>query len=331
MNILYTTNSNFTGKVATGICSVFENNKDIPEITVYIIGQDLTIKEKEDFMLIAETYKRNITIIDLGDITSYFDFEFDTNGWNSIVLARLLLDQLLPSELNKILYLDGDTINISSLTKLWNLDMGNCVLGACIEATINQTYRENLGMKNLPYVNAGVLLINLKKWRDEKIGAKILKYYKDNGGNFFANDQDAINGFLKNRIYYLPPKYNFYNIYWFYPYKTLKKLMGNAYYYDTNTYNESLKNPSIIHYLGEERPWRKGNKHKFLADYRKYHSKTPWADEPEETGWELYFVCWNIFNIVTRPFPLLRYRIINKLIPWFMKWRKKQLAKKKDR
>ena len=89
-------------------------------------------------------------------------------------MARLLLDQLLPSELNKILYLDGDTINISSLTKLWNLDMGNCVLGACIEATINQTYRENLGMKNLPYVNAGVLLINLKKWRDEKIGAKIL-------------------------------------------------------------------------------------------------------------------------------------------------------------
>ena len=55
MNILYTTNSNFTGKVATGICSVLENNKDIPEITVYIIGQDLTIKEKEDFMLIAET------------------------------------------------------------------------------------------------------------------------------------------------------------------------------------------------------------------------------------------------------------------------------------
>lgn len=331
MNILYTANDLFVEKVATSMCSVFENNKEIKDICVYFIGQGISEENKEKLRQLSSNYKREIKLINLENLNNYFNFEFDTLGWNPIILARLLLDKLLPNTINKILYLDGDTVNIQSLKKLWDIDLKDNVLGACIEATVDANRKEQLGLKDYPYINSGVLLFNLSKWRDENWGEKIIEHYKNSQGRMFAADQDVINAVLKDNIYYLPPKYNFYNIYWFYPYKTLKKLMGNAYYYDTNTYNESLKNPAIIHYLGEERPWRKGNKHKFLADYRKYHSKTPWADEPEEAGWELYFVCWNIFNIVTRPFPLLRYRIINKLIPWFMKWRKKQLAKKKDR
>lgn len=46
----------------------------------------------------------------MGDIKQYFDFEFDTTGWNSIVLARLVLDKFLPEDMEKVLYLDGDTI-----------------------------------------------------------------------------------------------------------------------------------------------------------------------------------------------------------------------------
>ena len=49
MNILYTTNDGFVGKVATGICSVFENNMDLPELTVYIIGQEISEKNKKKF------------------------------------------------------------------------------------------------------------------------------------------------------------------------------------------------------------------------------------------------------------------------------------------
>lgn len=328
MNIVYTTNEAFVAKVAAGICSVFENNKDMEEIQIFIIGQDLSEDSIEKFYIIAEQYKRIVTIIPLEKLENYLDFKFDTGGWNPIVLARLLLDRFLPGEIDRVLYLDGDTINISSLKEVWDTDMNDKVIGACIEATVNKKQRVYLGMKNIPYVNAGVLLINLDKWRQEKIGKRILEFYKNNEGKLFANDQDAINGALKNEIYYLSPKYNFYNIYWFYPYKILKKIMDNTFYYSKDIVEDAIKSPAIIHYLGEERPWRAGNRHKYRKEYFKYLNKTPWKNEKMEEGWQIYYVCWGIFNFLTCPFPMLRYKIINGLIPVFMKWRKKNLNKK---
>lgn len=327
MNIVYTTNELFVAKVAASICSVFENNKEMKVIRVFIVGQGISQNSKNKFVSMAKEYNRTIEIIPLNSLDEYIDFEFDTGGWNPIVLARLILDKLLPTDVDKVLYLDGDTINVASLSDLWNTDLEDKVLGGCIEATVNKKQKESLGMLHMPYINAGVLLINLKLWKENSIGKKILSYYKDNAGKLFANDQDAINGTLKGKIYYLNPRYNFYNIYWFYPYKVLSDLMGDAYYYTKEEVDFAIQSPAIIHYLGEERPWRKGNKHKFKIYYEKYLAETPWGDDQLELGWEKYFQFWNLFNIVMCPFPKLRYNIINTMIPYMMKWRKKQLKK----
>lgn len=327
MNIVYTTNELFVAKVAASICSVFENNKEMKAIRVFIVGQGISQNSKNKFVSMAKEYNRTIEIIPLNSLDEYIDFEFDTGGWNPIVLARLILDKLLPTDVDKVLYLDGDTINVASLSDLWNTDLEDKVLGGCIEATVNKKQKESLGMLHMPYINAGVLLINLKLWKENSIGKKILSYYKDNAGKLFANDQDAINGTLKGKIYYLNPRYNFYNIYWFYPYKVLSDLMGDAYYYTKEEVDFAIQSPAIIHYLGEERPWRKGNKHKFKIYYEKYLAETPWGDDQLELGWEKYFQFWNLFNIVMCPFPKLRYNIINTMIPYMMKWRKKQLKK----
>lgn len=329
MNILYTTDDKFVGKVGASICSVFDNNKSMEQISVYIIGQDISKENRRKLKELSQIYRRSIEIIELENLKNYFDFEFDTSGWNQIVLARLLLDKLLPDYIERIIYLDGDTINISNLQSLWETDLNGKVLGACIEATVDQKRKIDLEMDGIPYINAGVLLFDLKRWKEEHCFDRIMEYYRRRGGRLFANDQDVINAVLKESIYYLPPKYNFYNIYWFYPYSVLKKLMGKAVYYEKEIFTDSLDNPAIIHYLGEERPWRKGNHHKFKKHFQLYHSKTPWKDEAMEEGWGAYFLCWDIFNKILHPFPMLRYRIINVLIPWFMIWRKKQLNKEK--
>ena len=327
MNILYTTNDGFVGKVATGICSVFENNMDLPELTVYIIGQEISEKNKKKFRQLSQMYGRDISVIDLGNLNSYFDFNFDTLGWAPVILARLVLDKLLPETVDRVLYLDGDTVDIRGLQELWDTDLQGNILGACIEATVDKKRKKNLDMEGIPYINSGVLLIDLNKWRKECCGEKIINYYREKRGKLFAADQDVINAVLKDKIFYLPPCYNFYNIYWLYPYRVLKKMMGGDWYYSEDVFEKSMKQPVIIHFLGEERPWRKGNNHKYNLWYKKYHEKTPWKDEAEEEGWELYFKCWDLFNILMKPFPMLRYHIINHLVPVFMKWRKKQLDK----
>ena len=325
MNILYTLNDKFVPQVSAGICSICENNKDVKNIDFYLMSLNISDDNKSKMKsFFLKKYGREIYFVELDNLEKYFDFEFDTNGWNPIVLARLLLDKLLPEKLDRILYLDGDTIVRGKLMDLYTMDLNDKSIAASIEPTIDKKRKNNLDLNGSPYYNAGVLLVDLINWRNNNTGNQIIEYYKSHDGNLFANDQDAINGALKDNIIPLSPKYNFYNIFYQYNYRFLSRLCDFD-YISKIEFDEARKNPIIIHYLGEERPWRIGNKHKYRKDYLHYLSLTPWDNQNIETGWELYFICWNIFNIIMKPFPLLRYKIINSLIPLFMKIRAKKL------
>jgi len=76
MNIAYTTNELFAAKVAASICSVFENNKGMDEIIIYIIGEGLSDKTIENYDKLSRKYKRDIRIIQLDDINKYLDFDY---------------------------------------------------------------------------------------------------------------------------------------------------------------------------------------------------------------------------------------------------------------
>ena len=330
MNIIYTLNDKFVPQVAAGITSVCENNKTCRYIKFYIISAGISKKNKNELNRLVKNYKRIIEIIELDNLETYFDFEFDTNGWNPIVLSRLLIDKLIPDKIDKILYLDGDTIVRGNIEKFYNTNLKDKIIGMSIEPTIDKKRIAGLNMGKYPYCNAGVLLIDMNNWKKYEAGKKVIDFLAINDGKLFANDQDAINGALKEKILIVSPKYNYYNIFDQYSYRFLKKIMSPIKYIDKDVFYEARKDPSIIHYLGEERPWRKGNTHKYKKDYKKYLSMTVWKDTKDEEGWTLYFFCWRIFNLFTKPFPLIRYKIINSLIPTFMKIRKNKLKKEKN-
>lgn len=323
MNILYTINGGFVPQVAAAITSICENNKIVDEIHFYIMSLQIPEKLEQKLEEYVKTYDkpgatRDVTYIELGDMQNHFDFEIDTTAWNPIVLARLLLDELLPEDLHRIIYMDGDTIVRGNLTELWNTDMGDSSVGACMEPTCSLKRKAEMGLKNLPYHNAGVLLVDLDNWRKNETGKEIIDYYRANDGKLYANDQDAINGSLKNRIKTLSMTYNYHNTYDIYRYRLLKKNCD----YPIPSKEEVKKvidNPCIIHFLGEERPWRKGNKHRFGKEYIEYLDMTPWKGQNIEEGWGTYFMCWNIFNFVMKPFPVTRCHIINSLVPMILK------------
>ena len=331
MNILYTFNDKFVPQVGASICSVCENNEKVDEIHFYLLTYQLEEKNRQELTRLIDGYNRNVTFISLADLTSYFTFEFDTLGWNPVILARLLVGKLIPEIVERILYLDGDTIVRHDLSELWESDMNGCIIGACVEPTVDKQRKNKLGLEHSPYFNSGVLLIDLKRWRENKAGERIIEFYREGQGKLFAPDQDAINGALKGEIYILSPKYNFSNTFIFYPYRTIKKLMEGNNFISESAYKDSKKDPYIIHYLGEERPWRKGSTHKYKNDYIHYLNKTPWKHTKLEDGWHLYFICWRMFNFCMIPFPMIRYKLINSLIPAFMRYRSNQLSKNNEK
>lgn len=324
MNILYELDNNFAPQVSASMTSVCENNKDVDVLDFYVFGLGLSDEVKHNLCAVGAAYGRSVNMVDIDGFMDEFG-DFDTFGWNEIVLSRLLVDRFLPASVERVLHLDGDTIVRGSLVRLWNTVLGpRYVVGAVIEPTVDRARIGQLGLAREPYFNAGVLLIDLAQWRAEGVEQGIMEYCRTNHQKLFANDQDAINAYLKGRIKPLPPTYNYCNSYEFYPYTTLLKLMDGVPYYVEREVSEAKKDPCIVHYLGEERPWRAGNKHAYRDDYRRYLKMTPYADTPDETGWEAYFVAWNVYNAATRPFPMMRYRIITALIPKMLAMRKTQ-------
>ena len=328
MNILYTFNDKFVPQVAAGIASVCENNRNEDSITFYLFVLKVSEINKTRLEEFIHQYNRNVVFFELQNINRYFDFEIDTSGWNPIVLARLLLDQFLPAEVERVLYLDGDTIVRGSIQDLYHTDMNDKAIGASLEPTYSIEKKASIGMNGYPYYNAGVLLIDLQQWRKQGIGKQVLQFYASYKGRLFSNDQDAINGSQKGRIYTLSPKYNFFNIFDQYSYSFLKSLCDYQ-YIEKKVFDDAIQNPVIIHYLGEERPWRIVNHHRFKEDYLHYLSLTPWSGQGMENGWNTYFVCWDFFNFMTKPFPRIRYKLITALIPGFLKYRSTIIKKEK--
>ena len=323
MNIFYTINDGFVPQVGAGICSVCENNRQVKEIVFYVGAMEVSEEHQGQLTELAERYGREIRFIPIDHLTERLGFDFDTLGWNEVVVARLLMGRLLPEEFERVLYLDGDTIVIGDLEPLWETDLGGCVMGACAEPTANRERKKELGLEGKPYYNSGVLLVDLKRWREEKAAEKVLAFYRERGGKLFAPDQDALNGGLAGEIMTLPPKYNFYNIYWYYPYETLVKIYQPAEYMGEEEFRESAEKPVVVHFLGEDRPWRKGSRHRYREEFWKYLRMTPWGDMAEEEGWEKVLKGYYLFWGVLRPFPMVQYRIIDKMIPGFMKYRKR--------
>lgn len=321
MNIVLTVDTNFAPQAAACIASVCENNRNVSSISFFILTTGIEEAASGKLHALVNSYGRTLDIIDIGNIYQYFNADFDTAGWSEIVLARLIMSRFLPKSINRVLYLDGDTIVRRNLTELWETNLDGCIIGAVREPTARVSQRRQLNITDMRYFNAGVLLIDIDAWKRNHVEQTLLKYCNENWQNLFANDQDAINGALATKIKELSPSYNYVNSFFYYPYSALVKMCEPAKYIPLDEFEDAISDPTIVHFLGEERPWRVGNTHQFQKDYVHYLSLTPFSSAPMEHGWETYFKAWQVFNTVTKLFPMLRYRIITSLIPAFMRFR----------
>ena len=332
MNVFYTLNDAYVPHLAASICSLCENNRQAETIHFFVLSMGIRPQNLQRLQELVQRYGRGLTVSEFGDVAQKFQFPIDTRGFDVSVLARLFVGSVLPQTVDRALYLDCDTIVLDALEDLWQTDLSHCLLGAVMEPTVEKSRKTSLGLApSDPYFNSGVLLFNLQAWREQQAERAVVEYYASKGGSLIAPDQDAINGAFTGRIKELSPRYNYGTIEIYYPYKTLKKIAAPAPYLPEAEYNRAKRRPAIIHYLGEERPWRKGSTHPFTKHYEQYLAMTPWQDTPKEEGWQAYFFFFRIFNAVTKPCRMLRYRIINALIPAFMRRRAKQRTQQKER
>ena len=289
MEIVCSTDYKYVVPTGIMICSLFENNKD-EQINLHILHDKDSIKLLEPIKNLASQYRQNIYFHCINNDTFHnfpigLDYQLDHVGTSLATYYRLLLTELLPSDIDKVIYLDSDIIVTDHLTDLWNTDISQYALGAVPDSYNNQVmhYNRLRYSQSLGYFNAGMLLINLKYWREHHAVAHFMDYIKQHPERLRCHDQDVLNAIFKDAKFLLPLRYNMLNEYWY-------DLHYNpiSWEYEQQII-EGQKHPAIIHFTCIPKPWYKNchHPHKKTFDYYKSHS--PWHNIPEKRWWSVYY------------------------------------------
>lgn len=269
-------------KAATVIYSILQNIPEVYSPQFYILHFDISIFNRFRLNLLIKRLRRNANIKFFKLNISDFFFPIEENSpITPEAYLRIVAPQNLPDDVDRMLYLDIDTLVVSDLSELFTLDIKSKIIAACT-GWCEPERKTMLGLDVCDsYFNSGVMLINIPLWKKYDISERTLRYINDYGKPLPRWDQDALNHVLKQKWEKLPGIYNtrFCGNINFTPdlYKYLYNIiMGN---------DESLKKdmlsqllcPKIIHYTGwgQCKPWFKNSLASNSIFYRTIYNKIP--------------------------------------------------------
>lgn len=307
MNVAYVSNENYVRHLAVSLCSLCDSNMDEEELKIFVISTGIGERSKEKLRRIAKSFGRELFVSELLHLSSRFGGKIDTGDFDISTMGRLFLGECIPEAVEKILYLDCDTVVLKPLKKLWNQALKGEILAAVQEPTIYPEVKAYLHFdQHTPYFNAGVLLIDLKAWREEKTGQRTVDFYKSIAEQSLFNDQDALNGSLCGRIRTLSPGWNFFTNYRYYRYETLCKMQPSYQKISKKSFRHAKSHPAIVHYAGAERPWKAGAFNYYGKAYETYLSMTPFAGAEKERGQEIEMALYHMMLWITPIVPIVR-------------------------
>ncbi|MEJ7582543.1 MAG: glycosyltransferase family 8 protein [Acidimicrobiales bacterium] len=189
--------------------------------------------------------------------------------------VRVLLPQLLP-ELDRVVYLDGDTLIVDAVEDLWALPLGDAPVAAVANVTDPPMYPhvESLGIEDpKSYFNAGVLVVNLRRWREEAATSSLIRFVTARTQPLPWFDQDALNAVFAGRWMPLHPRWNAMNSLW-----TWGPLAVGV--FGDERVRSATTHPVILHFEGPTicKPWHYLCEHPWRGEYRTMLHRTPWAD-----------------------------------------------------
>lgn len=293
LNVLYTSNNNYAQHSGVSICSLLENNRHIDNITIYYVYDNLTDDNLEKLKRQVHDYGENREIRFING-QEHIDKmkQMGVHGYRSSHAPnlRLFFDEYIDNSVERLLYLDSDTIVLGSLFPLLQLDFQDkCAAVIC--DSIGSNYKRYIGFQeDQPYFNSGVILFHVDNWFKNNCKQSLLKYMNTPGMMHTSPDQDYLNLVLKDKLYILPPEYNLQPFHLVYK-DSIYFSNYSKIYYSGKQLDDARAKPVIVHtfrFLGQF-PWHKNNLHPSKALYKKYLGLSEWAGSDEETNSKFIF------------------------------------------
>lgn len=279
INISYGIDDNYARCMAVSIASFCINNKN-KNFCFYIVASDLLNETKIKLEVLAKNYNIDIIIYEINK-----EFFYDMPITHEISLAtyfRILLPDIVV-DIDKLYYIDADIVCLKDAEDFFNITLDDNIIAAVSDGKkMNNKRNKALNLKQHIYFNAGVLIINIKKWNDNKISDKVLTIINKYRNIIKYEDQDALNIVLSKKIKYISKKFNCLNL-------------G-----DINN-----KEIILLHFASHPKPWNEDWPLNFMYNnftkdlYKQLENKTPWMNSPlEKNNSYKNKIKWRVKNIL---------------------------------
>lgn len=295
VNICMITDDNYIMPTAVAIHSMIANKKR-GKYNYYIITSNLSEESEKTFKKFErEDVSVNICREDAEKrFKGMHNFRVDSICVASLsALLKFIIPDLFP-ELDRILYLDGDLIVETDLNELYNTELGDNYAAAVLDAS-KMYWKSSFNSCVKNYFNSGVMLLNLKKMREDDI-SRVLIETKRNLADSSLMDQNVFNIVFDNKAVMLPMKYNFqslgldragskWNV------DDVNKFSGSKYKAKT----EFFLDAEIIHYASKDKPWKEPDA-AYAYRWHHYYLDLYGKDKPkrkEKYGISVIIPCYN--------------------------------------
>lgn len=280
-HIVYASDDRFAEILGVSLVSLYENSQDMDDLVVYVLDSGINEENKNKIEGISKKYHRQLVHwLPAKDINKELSMRVKTDRGSLSQYARLFVSSALPSDIDRVLYLDCDTIIVKNIRELWNLNLHGNTIGALLDAFSSQ-YRANIDLqKNDVMFNSGVMLIDLARWKEKRIEEQLMKFIQKKNGQIQQGDQGALNAILSRDTYCFEPRFNSVTIFYDFNYNEMmiyrKPPKG---FYSKEEIEKAVEDPAIIHFTTSflsKRPWIIGSQHKYANVWLKYKDASPW-------------------------------------------------------
>ena len=286
INVCLACDNNYAKYAGVVVASVLANSKDDEDLRFYILDGGISESKKTEILSLKSIKDCKIEFVQI-DEAMFEDYKkVATHKYISIATYyRLRLATLLP-EVERIIYFDCDMVVNSSLNNLFNVELGENIIAGV------RDINKRMLQQNPSYINAGMVLFDLNKIREENIEQKFYDYTNENFETIKMGDQTIINEVLKGRIKIVEDEWN----------------VQSSNFTNRSSYT---KHPYIIHYVAKRKPWHFGSFSVHRQLYFKYLQMTPWKLNgfKEKFYWYYLNQIMSLINyVIYRPLFLFRPR-----------------------
>lgn len=209
--IFFTIDNGYAPFLAVALNSAVKNASPGRRYRAIVLHQDLSAAnaaklkalETPNFQIQLTPMKANFEALD-----DRMSNRLRCDYFTLTIYFRLFIPAMFP-QYDKGIYIDSDVVLTTDIAKLYDIDIGDNLIGACNDLSIADipplvAYTENaIGVKKEEYINSGVLLMDLKALRKVDLEGNFLRLLNTYHFDSIAPDQDYLNAMCNGRIYYL--------------------------------------------------------------------------------------------------------------------------------